>query len=105
MRNLLGFPDSFIGGIHHSLSFFFFFPLPFSFPRSAYRENQRESPSQTSSIEPSASTVVPLPLGVLLAVVGGLIYVYEYLLLARAALFLAFHTLQRFFVNFTHTFP
>jgi len=65
-------------------------------------ENQRESSSPDPSIVPSTSAPV-LPSSVILQVVrGGLTYVYEYLLVARAALILAFHATQRF-VNLART--
>lgn len=96
MRNLSGLSDSSFGEfiIH------FTFP-PLFFPHRAYRENQSDPSSQTPSIVPSAP--VPGPIGVLLAVTGGLIYVYEYLSLARVPFLLAFHALQRFFLNLART--
>ena len=96
MRNLSGLPDFSLGEfIIHSHPFF----LPF-IPHCLYRENQPESSSSGPSIVPSTSTPVPPSTSVVLRVVrGGLTYVYEYLLLARAALFLAFHALQHFANN------
>ena len=104
MRNLSGFLDfSLAESIIHLFFLSFFFV-----PHRAYRKNQCESSSPATSNDPSIPAPAPPPYttSVILRVVhGGLSYVYQYLLLARAALFLAFDATQRIFANLTRTSP
>jgi hypothetical protein len=94
----------FIGGIHHS--FHSFFP-PFSSipPIALYRENQCEQRHRHPHPQPYPPLRRPLLRHLPTSIhssgreLGGLTYVYEYLLLARAALFLAFHALHRFLLT------
>lgn len=105
MRNPLGLLDSSLGEF---IVHFILFSAPF-LPKCVYRESQHESSSSPAPEPIVPSTPVPpppYPTSVVLRVVrGGLAYVYEYLLLARASLFLAFHAMQRFFANITRTAP
>jgi len=100
VRNPSGLLDFSLG--EFIIHFFLFF-LPF-FPHSAHRENQHESSAASTVSSTPAPVPPPYPTSVILRVMhGGLTYVYEYLLLARAGLFLAFRVVQHFLANLTRT--